>query len=62
MGDDPETACGVEGLVVGKGVKMVVNVVLDDFSDVDVFLGCGHGFSPKLNGCGNSQYGGGARA
>ena len=50
MGDDPRAAGGMEGLVVGKGMKMVVDVVLDDFGDIDVLLMCGHGFSPKLNG------------
>ena len=49
MGDDPRATGGMEGLVVCKGMKMMVDVVLDDFSDIDVFLMYGHGFSPKLS-------------
>jgi hypothetical protein len=37
---------------------MVVDVVLDDFSDIDVLLMYGHGFSPKLNRGQNSEFGG----
>jgi hypothetical protein len=49
MGDHPGAASGMEGLVIGEGVKMVVDVVLDDFSDIDVFLMCRHGSSPSCN-------------
>jgi hypothetical protein len=49
MGDHPWAASGMEGLVVGKGVKMVVDIVLDDFSDVYVFQVCGHGSSPSCD-------------
>jgi hypothetical protein len=39
-------------------VEMVVDVVLDDFSDIDVLLMRGHRFSPELIGGRNSQSGG----
>ena len=47
MGDDPRAAVGMEGLVVGEGMEMVADVVLDEFGDIEVLLMGGHGFSPN---------------